>query len=133
MLEPEHGEIQGVPALRRLALDVESWPQEAKDWQWCARFAYQVIERRGTGGGNFRLLYADFLDYAAGRAGLPGLAPTVSAFRTLASDWTDLSSIFLELSEGDASGALWRDAAARTAALADAEQHAWQSVDRAVA
>ena len=36
-------------------------PSEIEDWQWCARFGYQVIERRGTGGGNFRLMYSRFL------------------------------------------------------------------------
>ena len=39
-------------------------PSEVEDWQWCARFCYQVIERRGTGGGNFRLMYSRFLDEA---------------------------------------------------------------------
>ena len=35
--------------------------EQVEDWQWCARFGYQVIERRGTGGGNFRLMYSRFL------------------------------------------------------------------------
>ena len=35
-----------------------SWPKTAPDWQWCARFGYQVIEKRGTGR---RQLQADVL------------------------------------------------------------------------
>jgi hypothetical protein len=34
------------------------------DWKWTARFMYQIIEKRGTGGGGFRLMYADFLTQA---------------------------------------------------------------------
>ena len=51
MLEPTFGEFAGLPALERLAAEAGSWPEAVEDWQWCARFAYQVIERRGTGGG----------------------------------------------------------------------------------
>ena len=40
------------------------WPEAAEDWQWCARFLFQVIERRGTGGGNFRAMYSRFLEEA---------------------------------------------------------------------
>src|SRR5690606_41797888 len=62
MLEPQLGEFGGLPALRRFAAEVGEWPGLLEDWQWSARFAYQVIERRGTGGGNFRAMYVRFLD-----------------------------------------------------------------------
>ena len=84
MLEPELGELQGLPALRRLAAEVGSWPQDAEDWRWCARFLYQVIERRGTGGGNFRLMYSRFLEEAGyGEAALASKA---------AAAWTALAA-----------------------------------------
>ncbi|HXQ88872.1 MAG TPA: BtrH N-terminal domain-containing protein, partial [Solirubrobacterales bacterium] len=44
MLEPPFGEFGGIPALERLAAEAGSWPEAVEDWQWCARFAYQVIE-----------------------------------------------------------------------------------------
>ena len=47
MLEPPLGDFEGLPALRRFAAEVGDWPEAAEDWQWCARFLYQVIERRG--------------------------------------------------------------------------------------
>ena len=58
----------GVSGLERFAAEVPRWHELARDEAdraWCFRFAYQCIERRGTGGGNFRLLYARFLDEAA--------------------------------------------------------------------
>ena len=61
MLEPDLGEFEGLPALRRFVAEVGSWPEATGDWNWSARFNYQVIERRGTGGGNFRTLYSRFL------------------------------------------------------------------------
>ena len=72
MLDPPLGEYEGLPALRRFAAEVGDWPQGAEDWQWCARFCYQVIERRGTGGGNFRLMYSRFLDEVGHRRGAAG-------------------------------------------------------------
>lgn len=38
MIEAPLGQFEGLPALRRLAAEIESWPREAADWRWCARF-----------------------------------------------------------------------------------------------
>ena len=51
----------GVRSLEALIKDVTDW-KEAADWQWSARFTYQIIERRGTGGAGFRTLYRQFLE-----------------------------------------------------------------------
>ena len=93
MLEPPLGEYEGLPALRRFAAEVGDWPQQVEDWQWCARFGYQVIERRGTGGGNFRLMYSRFLD-EAGRDEAPLAADA-------AARWTALAEDLLAASEAD--------------------------------
>jgi hypothetical protein len=53
----------GVPGLRTLAEELTSW-QEQPDAERCFRLAAQVIEQRGTGGGLFRRLYAQFLEEA---------------------------------------------------------------------
>lgn len=62
MLEPV---VQGtgVPAMRQLVAERDAW-RDSPDWVWSARFAYQGIEKRGTGGGGFRTLYARFLEEA---------------------------------------------------------------------
>src|SRR5262249_36253394 len=64
MVEPEYREFSGLGAVERLAEEAGNWPEATEDWQWCARFGYQVIERRGTGGGAFRLMYSRFLEEA---------------------------------------------------------------------
>jgi hypothetical protein len=65
MTEPEFRDFSGLDAIHRLAAEAGSWPEVAEDWRWCARFGYQVIERRGTGGGCFRLMYSRFLEEAS--------------------------------------------------------------------
>lgn len=123
MLEPDPalGEFAGLPAVNRLAAEAGSWPEVAEDWRWCARFGYQVIERRGTGGGAFRLMYSRFLE----EAGHPA-APLAAAAATR---WTELAGAFHAASETvDPDPALWRaiDDAARRAA--EAEERLWSSL-----
>ena len=121
MFEPELGEYQGLPALRRLADEVGAWPKEAEDWQWCARFNYQVIERRGTGGGNFRLMYARFLD----EAGHPGSALAYEA----AARWTELATALLAASEDDeARSELWSRIDDEAARVLEAEERLWTAL-----
>jgi hypothetical protein len=121
MIEPAMGEIEGLPALRRFAAEVADWPRELDDWQWAARFCYQVIERRGTGGGNFRLMYSRFLA-EAGREEA-GLAAEAAA------NWTSLAGALLEASEGDAPDpGQWSDVADRAAVVLDSEERLWPAL-----
>ena len=59
ILDDAH-DFQGIAGLKKWEKEIMDWGELA-DWQWTARFTYQVIERRGTGGGGFRLMYGDFL------------------------------------------------------------------------
>jgi Butirosin biosynthesis protein H, N-terminal/Domain of unknown function (DUF4872) len=118
MLSPPFGEYGGLPAVDRLADEAGSWPQDAEDWQWCARFAYQVIERRGTGGGAFRLMYSRFLE----EAGRPE-APLAAA---AAERWTELAEAFRLASESDRpEPALWARVSEGAEAVAAAERSLW--------
>lgn len=58
------GPHTGLAALDTWLADLGRWEREG-DWRWTTRFAYQIIERRGTGGGGFRTMYAEFLEEAA--------------------------------------------------------------------
>jgi hypothetical protein len=118
MLEPPFGPFAGIPALERLAAEAGSWPEVVEDWQWCARFAYQVIERRGTGGGCFRLMYSRFLE-EAGReeAALAGDA---------AERWTALAEAFRAASEEDEPRPpLWRAVGGGAREVLEAERRLW--------
>lgn len=91
----------GVTGMEHLARTFPSWA-EAPDWKWCARYAYQLIEKRGTGGGNFRRLYAAFLSEAA--SWLPGLdfAGRAERMTEIADRWTALADHLRAISESEA-------------------------------
>jgi hypothetical protein len=121
MLEPALGEYEGLPGLRRFADEVGQWPEVLPDWQWCARFCYQVIERRGTGGGNFRLMYSRFLaecgreeaDIAADAAAL----------------WTELAGTLLKASESDQPDrALWAQVGRQAQRILETEERLWPAL-----
>jgi len=121
MLEPPFGEFGGVPALERLAAEAGSWPEAVEDWQWCARFAYQVIERRGTGGGCFRLMYSRFLE-EAGRDEAPLAAEA-------AARWTELAEAFREASESDEPRPeLWDPVSTSAKSVLEAERRLWTAL-----
>ena len=90
----------GIPALEALIGDLPNW-REAADWQWSARFTYQIIERRGTGGAGFRTLYRQFLEEAEGLypsiQGL-GLSLDMAVIEAL---YHDMAAAFRQVSEGD--------------------------------
>jgi hypothetical protein len=121
MVEPEYREYSGLGAVERLAEEAGSWPEAAADWKWCARFGYQVIERRGTGGGAFRLMYSRFLA-EAGRPEAPLAAEA-------AARWTELATAFHAASESDEPDPrLWDDVDVAAKRVAEAENCLWTAL-----
>jgi hypothetical protein len=121
MLEPPLGDFEGLPALRRFAAEVGDWPEAAADWQWCARFLYQVIERRGTGGGNFRKMYSRFL----GEAGYEESAMAAEA----ADRWSELALAARTASEPEAPDpGQWRVLSERAGEVLAAEERLWTAL-----
>ncbi len=121
MLEPPLGEYEGLPGLRKFAAEVGSWPDLLSDLQWSARFNYQTIERRGTGGGNFRLMYSRFLDEAGYEEA--GLAVTA------ATAWTELAGELLAASDEDEPDPdRWAQIGARAASVLEAEERLWSAL-----
>lgn len=91
---------QGIRGLDTWLGELSSWG-DLPDWQWVCRFTYQVIDRRGTGGGGFRLMYADFLEESS------QLIPEVEHGRLpekmleLGRAWQDLAGALKDASEKD--------------------------------
>ena len=54
-----------------------------------SRLAWLTLEKAGTGGGNFRPLYASFLDEAAELLGAPALRPAAQHYRGLGARWQE--------------------------------------------
>ncbi|MFB6205427.1 MAG: BtrH N-terminal domain-containing protein [Haloglomus sp.] len=117
----------GLPGMRAFADSMAEWP-DLEDPSWVARFAYQNVERRGTGGGAFRGLYAPFLDELGAEAGLDDAF--AAEMHGIAEDWSSLAAVLYEASEteGDEMASLLDDAAARVHAVADREERFYEDM-----
>ncbi|SDG13525.1 BtrH N-terminal domain-containing protein [Halorientalis regularis] len=122
MLDGGPDERGSVDAIRAFADDLPQWTG-FDDLQWTARFAYQNIERRGTGGGAFRRLYSTFLETLGVNAGLD--AQFGERMHRIADDWSELGAVLKDVSEtADAAeqAHLLDDASDRAAVLANREE-----------
>lgn len=123
------GEFEGLPALRRFADEVEGWPELLDDWRWTARFTYQVIERRGTGGGNFRLMYSRFLRECAEAGLAPVTREQVELAERTAAAWTALAGELHAASEAEEPRAeRQRAIGERAGTVRSLEERLWQAL-----
>ncbi|HPM75949.1 MAG TPA: BtrH N-terminal domain-containing protein [bacterium] len=99
-LSADRGPTVGLAGMARAAAEMESWAQ-APDWSWSARFAYQVIEKRGTGGGAFRTMYAAFLDQARPYCADIERLELAPRMREVAAAWTALALCLRDVSAND--------------------------------
>jgi hypothetical protein len=116
--------LPGVSALERFAADLPGWPAEARDEEdraFCFRYASQVIEKRGTGGGLFRRMYARFLGEAEGALPALGGQRLREAMEEIAAGWTRLSAAFRDAA-GEAGAGLRAPALALAGDLARRER-----------
>jgi len=127
IFSPGEGGRSGIPAMRRVAEEVARWPEWAAQWEFAARFQYQVIEKRGTGGGFFRRLYAAFLAEASAFYPEIGRETLPAEMAEAADGWTEIATRFKEISEAGnpALFAGMRDPLLRQA---DREERFWRRV-----
>jgi hypothetical protein len=110
----------GVPAIRELVDDLPSWGDHPKAG-WIASFNARAIEKFGNGGGNFRRLYAGFLEWASALE--PGLVPAGAADLALqaADGWTAMSEALSKVGEDGGPSEAWKTAAEHAASVAATE------------
>jgi hypothetical protein len=127
MLSPPEGSVAGVSGMRRAAGEIPRWPGMTEDFPFAVRFGYQVIEKRGTGGGFFRRLYARYLDEAS--LHYPPLAGAALSGKmaAIADGWTEIAERFKEISDSRDAGVLLRvrDLLLRQA---DREEAFWREI-----
>ncbi|MER3447223.1 MAG: peptidase [Candidatus Dadabacteria bacterium] len=115
-----------VKMIKLWAEELPTWA-DAPDWRWCVRFAYQVIERRGTGGGGFRWIYRDFLREAE------KIVPALKGFKLsekmdlIGRKWSELSMILKQISESERDEDLFRKAAGRARDLGEIEEEFYRT------
>ena len=107
MLSPPEGSLEGVSGIRRVAAEIARWPGMTLDWSFAARFGYQVIEKRGTGGGFFRRLYARYLGEAALHYPPVEAAGLAGKMIDLADGWTEIAAGLKGLPESGDPGAFF--------------------------
>ncbi len=90
----------GIFSLTQCKDDLVRWSFD-ENWKWECRFAYQTIEKRGTGGAGFRKMYASFLGEAAQY--LPSIKTLKLQDKMIesAEKWFELSQAFKHASEQD--------------------------------
>jgi len=90
----------GINGLTVFHEDFLSW-RANDDWQKTVRYTSNCFEKYGTGGGNFRRLYAKFLESA--QTYLPEVVDeqSISMTKKVADEWTMLTHCFNVLTEQD--------------------------------
>jgi hypothetical protein len=113
----------GIAGMREMARELPEW-RSLGDAEWCTRFAYQNVEKRGTGGAAFRGLFRPFLEDAAEH--LEAVTDgDVAEFRGIESEWHEFGDALKRagLAADDAeSQAAYEEASATLFSIADREE-----------
>ena len=118
----------GISGLSRLAARLPVFLQRPNARE-LARYAGACIESFGTGGGNFRLMYAAFLEEAREKRYAPVEADDVAGIRASAHSWTELSSRLRAFASGE-SDDVTAPAVALVESIRDTEQRVFERLAR---
>lgn len=96
MLKPPMKNI-GLAGMQKWADIVPKWPKQFKDLSLygCLLNTFIYIEVSGTGGGAFRLMYAQFLRESSSILNEPGLNETAELFEKSGKVWTEIATTAL--------------------------------------
>ncbi len=117
---------QAIMGMELLAEDFENWA-DAPDWAACAKFGYQNIEVRGTGGGFFRRMYAQFLREAEAMDERLRTARLADAMEEIANEWSEFAQLLKRIA-AEKDRAAFGDASRAIRRLALREENFWGKV-----
>lgn len=112
----------GLPGIKMLVQSFPGW-REKENWQAILKFTTNAVEKYGSGGGNFRNLYTDYLKTV--RRQFPHLVAeqTVALFGKSAEIWRDFANSLSTLN-ADSSDSEWRKLASKVAEIYELESEA---------
>jgi hypothetical protein len=122
--------VVGVAGIEHFAAQLPSWA-DRPDALALAAFNASCIEKFGNGGGNFRRLYAGFLEWA--RSIDSQLVPKQAASLAIeaADGWTAASNLLYRVSQEGLRSELFDEAAARMREVADKERRLFEGLAHA--
>lgn len=117
----------GVKMVKLWAEELPNWA-DTPDWKWCTRFAYQVIEKRGTGGGGFRWIYRDFLRES--EKTIPALKEYKLSEKMdlIGEKWSEISSLLKQISENERDRSLFKKGSKMARELGEVEEEFYTTV-----
>jgi hypothetical protein len=89
----------GYRGIDKTSTEIIKWYHSSKDIATDFRTTALLMEKAGTGGALFRNLYRDFLKESFDLLNLPPLKQGYEAFSEIATLWSTVSKLFLEVSE----------------------------------
>ena len=93
-------ENYGVKGLKKFTKDLKMWDKTFGDkWKEAVKFTYLFFEKFGTGGGNFRFLYAGFLNEIKEIYQTPKLNKVADDYQKVASKWQDFANLIKSASK----------------------------------
>ncbi len=121
----ESTSVAGVAAIEHFAAELPAWA-ERHDVLGIASFNASCIEKFGNGGGNFRRLYAGFLEWARSLDSVlvPVEAPALA--RKAADGWTAASTCLYRVAEEGPVPALFEEAARQMKQVAATERELFE-------
>ena len=122
----------GVETMKRWARELAGW-KDASDWKWSARFAYQVICRRGVDGAGFRWFYRDFLDEISPLVPAVPRLGLAERMDEMGSRWSEMGLLLREISESSSCGSGFRRASDLAFEICELEKRYFSDVVENVA
>ncbi len=117
---------QAIMGMELLAEDFENWA-DAPDAVLCAKFGYQNVEVRGTGGGFFRKMYAQFLREAETMDERLREANLAETMEQIAEEWSAFGRLLQHIA-AEQDRAAFGDASRAIRRLAMREENFWGKV-----